>query len=159
MPLTKGGSDMGDKLERDQLYAAAVSLIGTDTQVFWSVNQTFLLAETLLATLLTPERVGDALRVSGAVLGVVVGLLWIMAASRLAGFAGIRADYARELESMTAEGPLTRGDVFREKGEVMVGGRQVKANPMGRVPVRWVGVTLACAFLVYFIVATLISLF
>jgi hypothetical protein len=142
-----------EQLSHETKYNAAVTALGIEVQTFWTVNQTYLLGATILAGFLLQTGADRGLLYkAGTILGILVGLLWIIALSRSTDYHKLRALHVRELENGATDGFMTRGEAFRVNNQVEVAGVVHRASLMGRLPLRGAGIGLAWGFFGFFII-------
>jgi hypothetical protein len=122
-------------LSDDAKYAAAIQGLSSETQTFWSISQTFLLAATLLAGFLLQSGLDKAATIyrAGTLLGVLIGILWFVAVSRSADYHKLRAMQARLLEGGDTTAIMTLGEVFRRENKIVISGESHKASLTGRL--------------------------
>jgi hypothetical protein len=127
----------------DLEYTAAIAMLTAESQVFWALTQAFLLAETILAGFLLqadPAKSDPFLRGVGAVLGIVVGILWISATIRIRAYVDLRTARAKKLEGEDPDGIFTSG------ANISIG-FSTKKSALG----------LAFGFIVFFIIVAIVQ--
>ena len=135
---TPGGSmaTFSDELK----YESAIALRTAESSVFWSMTQTYLLGETLLAAFLVqaPESSSLLLRQLVAILGVAVGILWVTSTQRIAAYHTLRVTQGKALEVGDSAGLFSQETQVKE-------GLSAKRS----------AVVLAVAFVLFFVVVLL----
>jgi hypothetical protein len=122
---------MSDAPTLSDKYQAAVDLMNATGESVWLINGAYLLAETgligFLANSLLDRSDGGFLVVIGALLGMIVLILWWASFERSYGFYNFRIHYVRSLESTGGFNALTEGEKLAKGDEVKV----INEKPFG----------------------------
>jgi len=139
---------------RDQ-YQHVVQMVAYESQLFWAIMGTFLVAETVLAGFLvqrpTPPTF-SGLRLLAAATGAAGCLLWVVAILRSAGYSNLRTHQAKELERRLGYSLFVAGEDFSAGKQVTSDEKPHRHHALARVlTIKQTGVTLALLFGILFV--------